>query len=55
MTTKKTDEPEPVVAPGAPLSFRDFVGDVPASDPVEIAYPQEPVTEPAKPATKKEN
>jgi hypothetical protein len=54
MTAKKTNEPE--VAPGAPVSFRDFVGDVPVSEPVEIAYPQdEPVTEPAKPATKKEN
>jgi hypothetical protein len=53
MTTKKTDEPDPAVASGAPLSFRDFAGDVPVSDPVEIAYPQEP--EPAKPATKKEN
>jgi hypothetical protein len=54
MTTKKTIE-EPEVAPGAPMSFRDFVGEVPPSDPVEIAYPQEPVSEPAKPATKKEN
>ena len=54
MTTKKTTE-DPAVASGAPLSFRDFAGDVPVSEPVEIAYPQEPVTEPAKPATKKEN
>lgn len=56
MTTKKTEE-APVVDPG-PLSFRDYVGDLKSDDvvPVEIAYAQEPVTEPAKPAAKnKEN
>jgi hypothetical protein len=55
MTAKKHDEPE--LAPGAPMSFRDYVGDLEVDEvvPVEIAYPQEPVTEPAKPATKKEN
>jgi hypothetical protein len=57
MTAKKHDEPE--LAPGAPMSFRDYVGDLKVDEvvPVEIAYPQEqePVSEPAKPATKKEN
>jgi hypothetical protein len=53
MTAKKTEE-APVVD-SAPLSFRDFPGDVEESAPVEIAYPQEPVTEPAKPAKNKEN
>lgn len=55
MSTKKTTD-EPEVAPGAPVSFRDYVGDLKVDEvvPVEIAYPQEPVTEPAKPATPKE-
>lgn len=54
MTAKKTTEDE-VPVYSAPLSFRDYVGDVEPSVPVEIAYSQEPVTEPAKPAKNKEN
>jgi hypothetical protein len=54
MTAKKT-EVEPVYS--APMTFRDFP-DVPESAPVVamLAPPSpDPVTEPAKPASKKEN
>lgn len=52
MTAKKDAAPVFDV----PMTFRDFPGEVPASEPVQIAFPiSEPVIEPAKPAVKKEN
>lgn len=49
----KAVEPNP--APEAPMTFRDYVGEVEASEPVEVAVPHTLEPEPAKPATKKEN
>jgi hypothetical protein len=53
MTAKKADAP----VSNAPMTYRDFPGEVPASVPVVAAIAAEPVptAEPGKPVTKKEN
>jgi hypothetical protein len=51
MTAKKTEAP----VHEAPMTFRDYPGEVPASPPVVAQVASLPDPEPAKPATKKEN
>ena len=53
MTAKKLSEP----VSNAPMTYRDFPGEVPAADPVAALVAAEPAlaAEPGKPVTKKEN